>query len=270
LEQNRPKRSLAVERQPNLLQESSLAVIFDYYKNEDFGIVTSWKAARPDGTIIKPGQNRAKYHDFLRKVHYSGFGFIQVYGIGQEKDVTTGKVFRVKEPSLLIPNRKYSQQDFNKGASNTSKRPVPFEEFRDYICGLGAFDGENPQRLVVVYCHQNNITYLIDSVTKGVVEEAEHTDCETLLRYFTTLRSLYTKERQESVRKTGDGSAALKTYTLEKLMIAKIPQVWESAQHRMCDGELFELVGEDEYIRKIGEVMEVLCAHPKRKWYSLK
>jgi hypothetical protein len=259
-----------ITRMPNLLQESSLSRIFDFYKKEDFAILTSWKAKTLDGKDIKKSENKKNLFDLMYKTRRLGFGFVQVYGIGQETDPDTGDISHVKEPSILIPNRKYTQQDFNKGASNTEPKPVSFEDFRNIICDLGVLNKENPQTLVLVYNHKNTTAYLIDPVSKSVWKEASNISYNKFTEYFTALRGDYTEKRKEVLKAKGKDLATPKKFSFESIFIAKIPDSSIQAQNRMSEGELFEMCGEDNFIKKIGEMMDYMTAHPGQKSYFLK
>jgi len=77
--------------------EASLSRIWRDFKENEFGIITSWRVGNTDNK-----QNLAKLKS---AVSSAGFGYVRIDGVGQEED-ETGKVKSVKEPSLLVKNVK--------------------------------------------------------------------------------------------------------------------------------------------------------------------
>ena len=77
--------------------EASLSRIYRDFKENEFGIITSWRVGNKD--------NRANLSKLKSAVRGSGFGYVRIDGVGQEED-ENGKVKSVKEPSLLVKNSK--------------------------------------------------------------------------------------------------------------------------------------------------------------------
>ena len=77
--------------------EASLSRIWRDFKDNEFGIITSWRVGETNNK-----QNLAKLKS---AVSGAGFGYVRIDGVGQEED-ETGKVRSVKEPSLLVKNVK--------------------------------------------------------------------------------------------------------------------------------------------------------------------
>ena len=77
--------------------EASLSRIWRDFKDNEFGIITSWRVGETNNK-----QNLAKLKS---AVSSAGFGYVRIDGVGQEED-ETGKVRSVKEPSLLVKNVK--------------------------------------------------------------------------------------------------------------------------------------------------------------------
>ena len=77
--------------------ESSLSRIYRDFKDNEFGIITSWRVGSKD--------NKANLSALKSAVSSAGFGYVRIDGVGQEED-ESGKVRSVKEPSLLVKNVK--------------------------------------------------------------------------------------------------------------------------------------------------------------------
>jgi len=75
--------------------EASLSRIYRDYQENEFGIITAWRVGEKD--------NKDNLSKLKSAVRSAGFGFIRIDGVGQEED-ESGKVVRVKEPSLLVKN----------------------------------------------------------------------------------------------------------------------------------------------------------------------
>ena len=76
--------------------ESSLSRIWRDFRNNEFGIVTSWRVGDTDNR-----QNLSKLKSAIRG---AGYGFVRIDGVGQEE--VDGKVVQANEPSLLVKNVK--------------------------------------------------------------------------------------------------------------------------------------------------------------------
>ena len=79
------------------LVEASLSRIYRDFKENEFGIITSWRVGNKD--------NKANLSKLKSAVRGGGFGYVRIDGVGQEED-ESGKVKSVKEPSLLVKNSK--------------------------------------------------------------------------------------------------------------------------------------------------------------------
>ena len=77
--------------------ESSLSRIYRDFKDNEFGIITSWRVGSKD--------NKQNLSALKSAVRSAGFGYVRIDGVGQEED-ENGKVRSVKEPSLLVKNVK--------------------------------------------------------------------------------------------------------------------------------------------------------------------
>lgn len=65
---------------------------------ESWAILTSWRAENT------PEQNKSDFKELKNTLKSKKLGFIQMEGVGQEKDPATKKTIQVKEPSLFVPN----------------------------------------------------------------------------------------------------------------------------------------------------------------------
>ena len=74
--------------------ESSLSRIWRDFRDNEFGIVTSWRVGDTDNR-----QNLSKLKSAIRG---AGYGFVRIDGVGQEE--VDGKIVQAKEPSLFSIN----------------------------------------------------------------------------------------------------------------------------------------------------------------------
>ena len=77
--------------------EASLSRIWRDFKDNEFGIITSWRVGETN--------NKQNLATLKSAVSSAGFGYVRIDGVGQEED-ETGKVRSAKEPSLLVKNVK--------------------------------------------------------------------------------------------------------------------------------------------------------------------
>lgn len=80
------------------LMEASLGRIYQHHKERPFVILTSWRGNR------SLEENKASLKALKKQIRAAGYGFIQLEGVGQEKQ--GGKLVEASEPSLLVPARK--------------------------------------------------------------------------------------------------------------------------------------------------------------------
>jgi len=99
------------------LMESSLGRIYQHHKERPFVILTSWRGNR------SLEENRASLKALKKQIRGAGYGFIQLEGVGQEKQ--GGKLVEASEPSLLVPARKKGKDDgsFLKKALKWARAP---------------------------------------------------------------------------------------------------------------------------------------------------
>ena len=77
--------------------EASLSRIYRDYQKNEFSIITAWR--------VGDKNNKSNLNQLKSAVRSGGFGFVRIDGVGQEED-ESGKIRRVKEPSLLVKNVK--------------------------------------------------------------------------------------------------------------------------------------------------------------------
>ena len=76
--------------------ESSLSRIYKDFKENEFGIITSWRVGDKD--------NRKNLSMLKSAIRSGGYGYVRIDGVGQEE--VDGKVVQANEPSLLVKNVK--------------------------------------------------------------------------------------------------------------------------------------------------------------------
>ena len=76
--------------------ESSLSRIYRDFKDNEFGIITSWRVGDKD--------NRKNLSMLKSAIRSGGYGYVRIDGVGQEE--VDGKVVQANEPSLLVKNVK--------------------------------------------------------------------------------------------------------------------------------------------------------------------
>lgn len=98
------KQDLREARALPPLLETSLARIWQHHRERSFVILTAWRGDK-DKQV-----NRANLKRLKAQVRAAGYGFIQLIGVGQEKDAE-GNIIYAQEPSLLIPTNEKSAED---------------------------------------------------------------------------------------------------------------------------------------------------------------
>lgn len=103
----------------NLLEASLTKLLRDIKKNQQFAVVTAWRAA----TAKK--KNKANLKQMAADIKGKNLSFIKVVGHGQEED-EKGQVQQVKEPSMIVKNM-----------GSHGKQTMPPKEFDKFIIKLG-------------------------------------------------------------------------------------------------------------------------------------
>jgi hypothetical protein len=103
----------------NLLEASLTKLLRDIKKNQQFAVVTAWRAA----TAKK--KNKANLKQMASDIKAKGLSFIKVVGHGQEED-EKGQMKSVKEPSIIVKNM-----------GSNAKQTMPPKEFDKFVVKLG-------------------------------------------------------------------------------------------------------------------------------------
>jgi hypothetical protein len=103
----------------NLLEASLTKLLRDIKKNQQFAVVTAWRAA----TAKK--KNKANLKQMAADIKGKDLSFIKVMGHGQEED-EKGQVKQVKEPSMIVKNM-----------GSSGKQTMPPKEFDKFVIKLG-------------------------------------------------------------------------------------------------------------------------------------
>jgi hypothetical protein len=156
-------------------------------------------------------------------------------------------MFPLKEPSVLIPNRKYTQDDFNCGILKAHPVKHTFDEFTNGMCLLGLFIKDNPQSAIIIHNHKNQTTYLIDPTTRATLRQFKDITHNELAECYCALGSISSAQLLHTPTEH--------LYTFQEVRPVKIPQQWITAWNHMAHGELFEMSGEEGYIAEIQNVM---------------
>ena len=80
-----------------LLEASLTKLLRDINKNQQFAIITAWRAAQ------KRKENKGNLKNLIGDIKNKGLSFIRIQGHGQEED-EEGNIHQVKEPSLIVKN----------------------------------------------------------------------------------------------------------------------------------------------------------------------
>jgi len=120
------------------VQEASLGRIYQHHKTRAFAILTAWRGER---TLE---ENQVAFQKLKQRIRGSGYGFIPLDGVGQEK--VGGKVVEASEPSLLVPNKVKGPDDgtFRKialGWALEASKPPQYAIFFATPDGEGGTDG---------------------------------------------------------------------------------------------------------------------------------
>lgn len=98
------------------LLEASLSRIYRDFKENEFCILTAWRAGDKD--------NKSNLKQLQSAIRGAGFGFVRIDGVGQEE--VDGKVVSVSEPSLMVKN-----------VAKGGGRVLPTREFLKFMVELG-------------------------------------------------------------------------------------------------------------------------------------
>lgn len=153
-----------------VLLEASLSRIWHHHGKTGFGIVTAWRGRRPeaknDAELL--ALNKKAVAELRADIKASGFGFIPVEGVGQEK--RGGKIVQSPEPSFLVPNSKRG-------------KPASPSELRDVIMRLGK---KYEQDAVVIHDPETGTEIISPDGT--VFNHAKSFSPNTIGEFFTRLR----------------------------------------------------------------------------------
>lgn len=150
--------------------EASLSRIYRDFKETEFAIITSWRV----GDV----SNKENLDKLKNTINSAGFGYVRIDGVGQEE--VNGKVVSVKEPSLLVKNKKEGGGEL-----------VSSEKFYDFMVSLG----RKYNQWGIVYSNPTSGTKLIalkdddgNSVSPKVVMKMSKFNPMKTAQFFSSLK----------------------------------------------------------------------------------